>query len=336
MADISLLDRYLQFVSNFLPAKGREDILAELRANLQAEIDDRSEPLGRPLNSEEIAAVLKQHGHPMAVASRYYPHPQLIGAPWISLYWLVLKLSLAASAAVALIIAIVSTLLPQHSLAQAWEPVFRYPETALIVFAWVTLAFATMDYFSARFNWLERSNWDPCKLPAIRLTGDGLTSRQKPISDLIGAIVGLLVLIIVLRWAPFLPANISQTLRFSWAWRPFFEICVGTAIVDVVVSFIVLLRPDWHRIRPVARIVTTLASIAAFGIMLIGGPWVMVQQGGKYYPALGITNVIISWCVLAALIGYGIALVVNIWQCVQAFRRRGGNGNSSASTHVAA
>jgi hypothetical protein len=331
MPEISLLDRYLQFVANFLPSKGREDILAELRANLQAEIDDRAESLGHSLTNDEVAAILKQHGHPLAVATRYYPHPQLIGAPWIALYWLVLKISLAVAAAVALGIAIVSTLLPQHSVAEAWGPVFRFPETALIVFAWVTLTFATMDYFSAKFNWIEKSSWDPCKLPAIRLTGDGAASRQKPMSDFIGALIGLLIFAAVLRWAPFLPANISHTLRFSSAWKPFYEILLGVAIVNVVATFILLLRPDWYGIRPTTRLITTLASLAAFWIMLMGGPWVMVQQGGKYYPALGIANVIISWCVLGALIGYGIALVVNLWQCIKLLRKRGGNGAPAAS-----
>ena len=68
---MQLLDRYLTAVKFWLPQKHREDIADELTANLQSEIDDRAAELGRPLNDDEVAALLKQHGSPILVASRY-------------------------------------------------------------------------------------------------------------------------------------------------------------------------------------------------------------------------------------------------------------------------
>jgi hypothetical protein len=47
---MDLLERYLQAVGQYLPAKGKDDTLAELRANLLAEMDGRAEEFGRPLN----------------------------------------------------------------------------------------------------------------------------------------------------------------------------------------------------------------------------------------------------------------------------------------------
>ncbi len=52
---MQLLDRYLTAVKFWLPKKQREDIAAELAANLQSEIDDRVAELGRPLTDDEIA-----------------------------------------------------------------------------------------------------------------------------------------------------------------------------------------------------------------------------------------------------------------------------------------
>jgi hypothetical protein len=334
MADISLLDRYLQFVSNFLPSKGREDILAELRANLESEIDDRAASLGRPLTEDEIAAMLKQHGHPMAVASRYFPKQSLIGPAWIASYWLTLKLSLAAAAAFTLAANLFAVALDRVSASGLLADWLRFPNTALIVFAWVTLAFASIDFCSAKFHW-EKSSWDPRKLPAIRLTGDGVTSRQKSMSDFIGALIGLLILLaFVQHWRYFFPANVLELLHFSHAWRPFYEICLASAIVRLIGSFTLLLRPDWYGIRPVMEVITTGASLIAFRLLLVSGPWVMVQPGGKYYPALGIANTIIFWIALSAVIGSAIAVIIYLWRCVKLVMGRGSDGAPAAPTHV--
>ena len=67
---MDLLARYLHAVGQYLPAKGNDDTLAELRANLLAEMENREEELGRPLNEVEVAAVLEHHGRPAMVAAR--------------------------------------------------------------------------------------------------------------------------------------------------------------------------------------------------------------------------------------------------------------------------
>ena len=74
-----LLPRYLQAIGEHLPAATRDDVLAELRANLQAPLDDRAEELNRPLTDAEVAAILKDHGRPLLVAARYLPQQYLIG-----------------------------------------------------------------------------------------------------------------------------------------------------------------------------------------------------------------------------------------------------------------
>ena len=76
---MELLDRYLQAVKAFLPKKRQADILSELSENILAQIEDKEAELGRPLNEDEQAAILKQHGHPVIVASRYTTRQHLIG-----------------------------------------------------------------------------------------------------------------------------------------------------------------------------------------------------------------------------------------------------------------
>jgi hypothetical protein len=83
---MDLLERYLQAVGQYLPTKGKDDTLAELRANLLAEMDGRMEELGRPLNEDEVGAVLEKHGSPPVVAARYLPQQSLIGPALFPLY----------------------------------------------------------------------------------------------------------------------------------------------------------------------------------------------------------------------------------------------------------
>jgi hypothetical protein len=76
---MDLLERYLQAVGQYLPEATRDDTIAELRANLLEQMDDRAEALGRPLNDGDVAAILLEHGKPELVASRYLPQQSLIG-----------------------------------------------------------------------------------------------------------------------------------------------------------------------------------------------------------------------------------------------------------------
>ncbi len=66
-----LLDRYIFSLRMGLHPEKAEDIAAEIRSNLQSLVDDQAMELGRELRPAEVSAILKQHGHPMLVASRY-------------------------------------------------------------------------------------------------------------------------------------------------------------------------------------------------------------------------------------------------------------------------
>src|SRR5215469_347243 len=73
MTSMDLIDRYLNAIKPFLPPDQRDDIIAELGANLHDEADEREAALGRPLSEAEIEAIIQAHGHPLAVAGRYQP-----------------------------------------------------------------------------------------------------------------------------------------------------------------------------------------------------------------------------------------------------------------------
>src|ERR1700739_2514315 len=89
---MELLDRYLQAVKKHLPWKRQDDIIAELRTNLESQLEEREAELGRPLTQSEAEDWLKQLGPPIQMASRYHPQQYLIGPSLFPTYWYVLRL----------------------------------------------------------------------------------------------------------------------------------------------------------------------------------------------------------------------------------------------------
>jgi hypothetical protein len=91
---VPLLERYLRAVEFWLPEDGRADIVAELAEDIQSEVEDREAEMGRSLREDELADVLRAHGHPMLVAERYRPSRSLIGSGLLPLYLFTLKVVL--------------------------------------------------------------------------------------------------------------------------------------------------------------------------------------------------------------------------------------------------
>lgn len=58
---MNLLNRYLQEVSRYLPKARREDVVAELRANIVSQMEDREQELGRPLTENKLVEMLQHH-----------------------------------------------------------------------------------------------------------------------------------------------------------------------------------------------------------------------------------------------------------------------------------
>jgi hypothetical protein len=183
---MDLLERYLQAVGKYLPAKGKEDTLAELRANLLAQMEDKAEALGRPLTEQEEAEVLRGHGHPSVVAERYRPKRQLIGPEIFPYYWLTMSRALPFVIAITVV-------------SRAVELVYGPPQTHIVVtsiarlfsvlfyfFGWMTLAFAAIEFFHLRYpqKVTLHADWDPRKLAKIE-PKEKSDLPKHPVADLI-------------------------------------------------------------------------------------------------------------------------------------------------------
>src|SRR5258707_10336778 len=108
---MQLLDRYLSSIRSCLPEAQRDDIINELSENLHSQIEDQETELGRPLTDAEVEAILKRHGHPLIVASRYRQDPrtlsfgrEIVGSTLFPFYIRVLKFNLGITSLIMLVI----------------------------------------------------------------------------------------------------------------------------------------------------------------------------------------------------------------------------------------
>jgi len=194
---MDLLERYLQAIGQYLPSSTKDDVLAELRANLQAQIDDRAEELGRPLTGHETADILLAHGQPELVANRYLPQRSLIGPALFPLYHLTLRRVLPFVLGIyALVHAIPLISAPdRNALAHGIvDSVFQLIPTLILFWFWITAVFAIVEavqyhyaasqgrpgisddqnavtaFARTKFGswlWNRPATWDPMTLPPV-------------------------------------------------------------------------------------------------------------------------------------------------------------------------
>ena len=254
---MELIDRYLQSVKSMLPRKQQDDVIRELNDEILSRVEEKEDALGRPLNEDEQAALLKEMGHPMLVASRYRSQRYLINPTIFAIYWMVLRLVLAV-VFVAMAISAVSVAAAGQGLGQALGIIFRYPLAALTAFAWVTTVFVILDIVQVKFDFFGK--WDPRTLPKL--------SKKKPSHSVFESVVGLMVGTIFGLWWLFGlkhqfwifgPGVVAM--RFGPVWQTIYPLFVVLVIFSIIRSCVDVARPGWDRGRAWFRLVYRVLNL---------------------------------------------------------------------------
>lgn len=274
---MDLLERYLQAVGEHLPAKGRADTLAELRANLEAEIEGREEELNRPLTEAEIAQVLEAHGMPVLVAARYGPQHFLIGPQLFPFYWYTLKRSfplvIAAYAFVQLVAAITQSGSGPDLGQRIGSAAAHFPGVALTFWGVMTLGFAAFEYAQGRcIPKMTLPKWSVRDLPQLE-PGQKKHSLASGVADLIVSVL-MVVWLLAVPNHPYLiigpGAKMVSGTPFGLTpeWHIFYWQIVGLLIAMIPLK-IAMLLPPMRRVRGWLQL-----AVNAMGILILV---VMVQ-----------------------------------------------------------
>jgi hypothetical protein len=293
---MELLDRYLQAVKKHLPWDRQEDIIAELKANLESQLEDKEGELGRPLTKVEAEAWLKEMGLPIQVAARYLPQRYLIGPAVFPMYWYVLKLACFWSLIIFTIVSAVQTFagttasdieflgivirIPGISLTTFLEILFRMPGVLIAVAAWVTLIFAAIEFGITHNPPIcgplagAVSDWSPATLPPV-----DKNARKKPHSFAQAAaevIFGFLLLVWVLLipghpWLLMGPGALAfhaSPFRLAPVWIQFYWCIVGLSVLQLAWNCVDLARESWHRPQPAKQIAKKALGLVPMVVLL--------------------------------------------------------------------
>ena len=332
---MELLDRYLESVRKHLPWQRQDDIVAELRSNLEAQLEEKEEALGRPLTQAEAEAWIKQLGMPIQVAAAYQLQQYLIGPAIYPTYRYVLKLACSWAIIIYSIVTAVQFFATQNpSNTALLDAVLHLPWVLIVAAAWVTLVFSAIEFAVAR-GYVKlpglcapSPNWTPGSLPPL---GHDAASGKKPrsfpqaVAEVVFGILflGWLLLIPQHPWLLMGPgAYWLKTSPFELApvWVPFFWFLVAMNVLQIGWNLEALISGRWQRPQPLRQVVfKTLGLVPAAVILTAPGKIVVllrhpVPDQARRALELNAINNYFHW---TAEVICAIVVVQLVWNAVQ-------------------
>jgi hypothetical protein len=271
-----LIGRYLHAVKPFLPRAQQDDILAELSEDLRSQIEEREGELGRKLNEDEVAAIIKKRGLPILVAGGYLPRQHLIGPAWFPAYRFVLKLVLLwiLPPIFVLIVAPVLYFTAPNPNSALLDMVRGLPEAAITTFGIITLIFACLDRYQFHVVAKSLENWDPRKLPPVPVAARiQPVPRSVAIGELVAAIVCTLGWVYVARLPYSFDFDIVR-LTLAPVWRNDFWPILLLLMSGIPAGCIGLLRPAWGRLHSSFRLIIHGGTLILMGVLFKAGAWI--------------------------------------------------------------
>lgn len=319
---MEILERYLEAVGEHLPAKSRQDTIAELRANLLAEIEGREEELGRSLTEDEVAKILEAHGMPILVAARYQPQHSLIGPAMFPIYWYTLKKSAPLVVLAYAAVECVRIVLQGQPLSELPHSLGRFWSMALIYWAIVTLGFAVFEYLQrTQRTRFAMPQWSVRDLPRMK--------REEKAPSLFHDIADVIVSVATVVWLLAVPdhpylilgpgARYAHQMPFSLSpeWHVFYWQIIALLIAMATLKGL-MLSPGLRAERPWMQL-----GVQALGI---GIPAVALQMKPFFVPAASSAETVQSLVAInnGIALGFKIAvaiasikLVWDLWQLVR-------------------
>jgi hypothetical protein len=310
---MDLIDRYIVAVGRHLPAPLQQDVVAELADSFRSEVEALTQKAGRPLTEGEQAELLKRHGHPWLMASRYLPQQHLIGpslypyyrrALAMVVFWIVLPITLIGGA-VAAAYAQDTGHTWARALGAAWNG-------AIYSVGIVTIVFAILEHQRVRITTLD--HWTPTSLPQPQ---DG---RPVPRGESLFALIANITFLFLWTGLISLPAVAefgAMSVRFEPApvWTMVYFPIMLSVLVTIGVSLADLLRPWRTRLVSRVRITNALAFAGIVIALLRARHWVTIAADPAFADRAARTdywvNTSIGWTLIVVL---GVTLFELIYE----------------------
>jgi hypothetical protein len=318
---MNLLERYLQAVGQYLPIQTREDVLAELRVNLQAEMDARLEEKEGPLTESEVAAIVKAHGRPMLVAARYMPQHYLIGPEVFPIYLLTLRKAAPLVVLLSFVAHLATYMFSPRpgALAVAIARSFaQLVPVLLISWAFITLTFAILEYVHRKQGQTAGWNdWDPEKLPSLAQP-EKEKSLATRVADLVVHCLWMLY-VFAIPSHPYLVlgpgAQFMATLSADWApvWRLFYIAVIVLLLLQLAIKLMALAAGK-HRWEAPLQLLTKFIGIMPTALLAVTHVYFVPTSPAANLHALAQINYWLNTSFKIVLVIVFLSLVVDSWQ----------------------
>ena len=339
---MELLDRYLQAVSKHLPGARRQDLLAELRANLEAQLEDRQEALGRGLTEGEAGDWLREMGAPWQVAARYLPQQSLIGPMIFPVYWYALRMALLWALVIYTVVSALLVALGTQGAGAVAGAVLRAPDVLFMVAAWVTLVFAGIEFFALRFPGScdevlrKMMEWSPASLPPVEKSRRGRAPRSfaHAMAEFVFGVLFLVWLVLV-PFYPFLllgPGVVylhASPFEITHAVAVFFYWVVGLNVFQVAWRGVDLARGSWQRPRRMQQLLFEAYGLIPMVVLLTAPGHAVVRlkhpavDGAHYAGTVSQINAGVHQGLLVLMVIVVLQFAWNLWQWAREMRADG-------------
>ena len=329
---MELLDRYLQAVRKHLPWQRQADIIAELRANLESQLEEKQEELGRSLTPGEAEAWIKSIGSPVQMASHYLPQQYLIGPAIYPLYLYILRLVSMWAIVIYIVVSTITIVLSSTATADTVaQAAGRLPFLLIQTAAWVTAIFAAIEYVAVRYP--EKcppiaayyAKWSPKDLPPLeRPEAPGRKRRTygQAVAEVIFGFILLGWLLVVpkhpyLMFGPGAAILHASSFRLAPVWWTFYWWVVGLNALELAWKCVDLVRDAWQepdRYRQIA--VKFFGLIPVFLVVTLPGhAYVLLRHPDLDFGRYGETLASINHGVrMVSLLIFAIGSLQLLWE----------------------
>jgi len=276
---MDLMERYLHAVKVWLPRAQQDDIIAELSEDLNSQIEERETGLGRKLNDDEVADVLRKRGRPVVVASGYGPRQSLIGPAWFPAYCFVLKLVLWIMVPILALIVTPTLYFSSPNPNAALLIMLRgLPGAAVTTFGIITLIFVCLERFQFHARGKTLQDWDPRNLPPVPVAPRNLPGPRPVAIGELGWGIGMTLAWLYFGW--FHPSLNFEGFRLTLApiWRTAFWPILLLLMSGIPAGLVGLLRPAWVRLHSSLRLLIDAYTLILIGVVFHAGTWIEIAS----------------------------------------------------------
>ncbi len=260
-----LIERYVHQVGRYVPPRERAEIEAELRSQIQDQLDDRF--AGSP-SDEEVASILAEFGHPYQIATAYNSERYLVGPTLYPFMMLVLRRAWLLVPIIVIFLNIFGALVSAQPVSISTlliDTVIAVLQLTLIFSAVVILLFALIQHYYVKID-AEADPFNPLELPKV--DDPRAVDRLEAIFGMATGTIVTLAFIYFLRVGGLiLPFNLSAPNDVIPVPMPWLILFIIMTVAMVIVEFLAWRRNRWD--VALWLIETVLETIGVFCLYFV-------------------------------------------------------------------